>query len=128
MTRRWLRKRGSRLDRLSPDDVEVVRQCLTAALRGPFFDGEEFHTLFGLERSEVENVLRGWPDPENPKDQDLAVTNILNWLLGYPHGQSAAVWHEFITVPPREVASVLARWLGEDELDTSGRGYFERMR
>lgn len=128
MTRRWLRKRGSRLDRLSQDDVEVVRQCLTAAVRGPFFDDDdEFHTLFGLERSEVENVLRGWPDPENPKDQDLAVTNTLNNLLGYPHRQWD-VWHEFIIVPPRDVASVLARWLGKDELDTSGRGYFERLR
>jgi hypothetical protein len=38
------------------------------------------------------------------------------------------VWREFIDVPPRDVAPVLARWLGEDELDTSGRGYFERMR
>lgn len=51
---------ATQLDRLSPEDLEVVRECLTAAVRGPFI-----------------------PD-----------------------------WD---------------RWLGDDELDTSARGSFDRL-
>ena len=96
-------------------------------MRGPFFPEWEFHILFGLERSEVGNVLERWPDPLCPEDQDVAVTNALNLLLGYPH-EKWDVWHEFIAVPPRDVAAVLARWLGDDQLDTSARGAFDRLR
>ena len=117
----------SPLDRLSVEDIDVVRQCLAAAVRGPFFPDWEFSTLFGHERDEVAGVLERWPDRENPEDQDVAVSNTLNWLLGYPH-ERWDVWGEFISVAPREVAPVMARWVGEDELDISTRGYFNRLR
>ena len=64
--------------------------------------------------------MRGWPDPENPKDQNVAVINTLNWLLGPPARGMAVVWHEFVIVPPRDLAPVLARWLGEHELELRG--------
>jgi len=118
---------ATQLDRLSTEDREVVRECLAAAVRGPFFPDWEFHILFGLERDDVAAVLERWPDPKCPEDQDVAVTNALNWLLGYPH-EKWDLWHAIIAVPPRDVAAVLARWLGVDELDTSARGTFERVR
>lgn len=117
----------SPLDRLSDGDVEVVRQCLGAAVSGPFFPDWEFSTLFGLERDDVAEVLKRWPDAANPEAQDAAVTNTLNYLLGYPHRQER-VWAEFIAVPKKEVAAVLGRWIGVDDLDRSGRGYFDRIR
>lgn len=117
----------SALDRLSATDVEVVRQCLAAAVAGPFFPDWEFYALFGLEREDVAKVLERWPDPANPKDQDLAVNNALNHLLGYPH-RKEQVWSEFIPVPRSEVAAVLTRWRGDDAWDPSPRGHFDRLR
>ena len=32
---------ATQLDRLSPEDLEVVRECLAAAVRGPFFSDWE---------------------------------------------------------------------------------------
>ncbi|WP_147339745.1 hypothetical protein [Actinomadura spongiicola] len=45
----------------------------------------------------------------------------------YPHGQREP-WHEYISVSPREVAGVLARWLGQSKLDDSAGGFFDRLR
>ena len=104
-----------------------MRECLTAAVRGPFFPDWEFQTLFGLEREDVAAVLERWPDPKCPEDQDVAVTNALNYLLHYPHRQWG-VWNDFISVAPREIVPVLARWAGEAELDVSPLGFFNRIR
>jgi len=117
----------TQLDRLSSEDVEVVRECLTAAVRGPFFPDWEFQTLFGLERDGVAAVLERWPDPECPEDQDVAVTNALNYLLHYPH-KHWELWSDFISAAPREIVPVLARWTGETELDVSPVGFFNRIR
>jgi hypothetical protein len=62
-----------------------------------------------------------WPDRGDSEDQDVAVSNTLNHLLGYPHRQWD-VWDEFISVAPESLASVLARWVGEDHLDASPGG------
>lgn len=35
----------SRLERLSLRDRKIVRDCLTAAVRGPFFPESEFYAL-----------------------------------------------------------------------------------
>jgi hypothetical protein len=46
---------------MSERDVEVVRECLTTAVRGPFFPHWEFGTLIGLTRDDVQQVLLDWP-------------------------------------------------------------------
>lgn len=45
------------VDRMNELDLQVFRDCLYAAVRGPFFDDEEFHTLIGFDRSEIANIL-----------------------------------------------------------------------
>ncbi len=40
-------------EKLSETDKAVIGQALRAAADGPFFPDREFHTLFGLERSDV---------------------------------------------------------------------------
>jgi hypothetical protein len=117
----------SGLDRLSPRDTEIVRECLAAAVNGPFFPEWEFRLLIGLERYEVERVLGAWPDRSNSDDQDLAVNNVLNNLLGYPHHEDDA-WAAYISSERSEVASILARWRGDDHFELQARGYFDRLR
>src|ERR1700746_3012128 len=75
----------------------LVGQALRAAVDGPFFPEWEFHTLFGLTRSEVRAVADAWPNVRlTSADVALAVNNSLNNLLGYPHGQDS-VWSQWIS-------------------------------
>lgn len=72
---------------LNEEERQLVRQCLVAAVDGPFFPDWEFSSLFGFERDEVRRVLAEWPFASNPEDQWLAVNSTMNNLLGYPHHQ-----------------------------------------
>jgi hypothetical protein len=104
--------RWRRLRRLSARDKDVVRKCLAAALHGPFFSEEEFHSLIGLTRNKVAQIAKSWPDGAAPVEQDLAVNNVLASLLGYPHHERQA-WNDYVSVTRDEVESILARWRGE---------------
>jgi hypothetical protein len=106
--------RWRRLQRLEPLEKDAVGHCLEAAVHGPFLPDEEFETLIGLTRTEVERVLESWPDSAAPLEQDLAVNNVLLNLLRYPHGKWDA-WHDYIDAEPQEVAAILAKWRGESK-------------
>jgi hypothetical protein len=98
---------------LTQTECKVVRECLAAAADGPFFPDWEFHSLFGLNRDELRNVLSLWPDVDQKSVvTQLAINNTLNNLLGYPHGQDPA-WDHFISAPPAEVSRIFYKWRGE---------------
>ena len=98
---------------LTSEEKEVVRQCLRAAVEGPFFPEWEFGTIFGLERDEVAAVFAAWPDLDDSRNRDgLAVNNALNNLLGYPHRREER-WSDYISASRDEVAGVLAKFRGE---------------
>jgi len=111
------------LDHLSPDDLEVVRQCLLATVGGPFLPDWEFQTLMGLTRAEITDIATSWPSDER---QFVAVNNALNNLLGYPHKQHNE-WTQYISVNPTEVAQVLARWRGEERDEHWRTGWPSRL-
>ena len=90
-------------------DEELIRECLRAAVEGPFFPEWEFSLLFGLERREVASVLASWPESDDPDTQRHAVNGTLNNLLGYPH-RKGAVWGEYISVSREEVNALYRRW------------------
>ena len=84
---------------MSDADEAVIARCLRRSIDGAYFAGDEFHTLLGLHRHEMETIVDAWPDPptEAPEGyanghegQHVAVNNVLNSLLGYPHGRSPA--------------------------------------
>lgn len=113
--------------RVSERQLKVIGECLRAATDGPFFSDEEFGTLIGgMTRAEVVAVGLRWPDRANPRPQDIAVNDVLNNLLSYPHGQWKS-WSSFISVEPDEVGRILASWRGDDEFDARARGYFDRL-
>ena len=103
-----LRAEAGRPLRADRDD-RVIAAALAAAVTGPFFPDWEFETLFGLDRDEVRAVLARWLDSLTGDNTDLAVTNALNHLVGYPHDQWDA-WHSYSDASPAEVEGVLRRW------------------
>jgi hypothetical protein len=99
-------------DSLSEVDKSIVGQALRAAADGPFFPDWEFHTLFGLERSEVRAIAHAWPERSAPaEDIALAVNNTLNNLLGYPHGLDA-MWSQWISVERQQLEALFSRLRG----------------
>jgi hypothetical protein len=101
------------LANLNRHDLDVVRQCLQASVDGPFFPEWEFHTLFGLERSEVRTVLSAWPDLDDSNESvRLAINNSFANLLGYPHGCETQ-WSQFISASASEVSRIFYLWRGD---------------
>jgi hypothetical protein len=101
------------LSTLTDAERQVIQQCLRAAADGPFFPDWEFQTLFGVSRSEVRAVASAWPNVgDSTEGVSLAITNSLNNLVGYPHGQDH-VWSQHISVAPDELVRILRRWSGQ---------------
>jgi hypothetical protein len=97
---------------LDDSEKKVVRECLEAAVNGPFFPDWEFRTLFGIEREQVRVVLDAWPDVDDANENVmLSINNSMNNLLGYPHGCDQQ-WHSFVSVSPDEVERVFSKWRG----------------
>ncbi|GAA3168316.1 hypothetical protein [Nonomuraea roseoviolacea] len=111
---------------MSARDLQIVQECLDAAIHGPFFEDWEFDTLMGLTRDEVAAIAASWPHADDADARHLAVNNVLNNLLGYPHGYGRR-WHEFFSATPEEMADVLARWRGDEAFDASPKGTFDRL-
>jgi len=98
------------LSNLDQSEREIVRQCLSATVNGPFFPEWEFHTLFGMERDEVESILESWPDlNEANVAVQLAINNSLGNLIGFPHGREKE-WPHFISVSSEAVEGIFRKW------------------
>jgi hypothetical protein len=112
---------------MTGEDLKIIKECLQAAVNGPFFPDWEFHTLMGFTREEIAAIAAAWPDSTEPDEQDDAVNNVLNMLLGYPHGYESR-WHEYSNATPAQIAQTLARWRGDDGFDGAAGGTFDRLR
>ena len=121
---------------LSDEDSAVIRGCLKAAVHGPFFPDWEFNILIGLTRSEVEIVLTRWPTApeETPAGYDspqhfqvVAVNNVMNNLLGYPHGIRDEAFVREVGASEQQVAETLARWRSDDTFNADEDGYVDRL-
>jgi hypothetical protein len=97
---------------LDASERRVVFECLRATASGPFFPDWEFHTLIGLERSDVQAIVDAWPSiNETDENVSLAINNSMNNLLGYPHGRERD-WPQYISVSPVQVRRIFAKWRG----------------
>ncbi|NRQ32490.1 hypothetical protein HII36_11660 [Nonomuraea sp. NN258] len=113
---------------MSDRDLQVIKECLDAAVDGPFFDDCEFHTLMGFTREEISRIARTWPHTDDPGEQNNAVVNVLNMLLGYPHDHWHR-WPEYSSATPQEIAQVLARRQDDGAaFDGAPKGTFDRLR
>ena len=101
------------LANLTERERDVVRECLRAAVEGPFFPEWEFHTIFGLERDEVRQVLHSWPNVDEADESVVrAINNSFNNLLGYPSRNKQVLWPKFVSVSGIELARIFDKWKG----------------
>ncbi|HWH57194.1 MAG TPA: hypothetical protein VN682_06160 [Terriglobales bacterium] len=111
------------------EERDVIRQCLNAAVEGPFFPDWEFGTLFGLERNEVRRILQSWPEiDENDHVVVVAINNSFNNLLGYPLSNEHEIWPKFISVDRMELARIFDKWKGRSPRTSyKARDYFDDL-
>jgi hypothetical protein len=99
--------------KLTDTQQQIFRQCLNAVVNGPFFPDWEFHTLFGVDRNEIDEILNKWPNV-NYKDNTIkiAINNTLNNLCGYPiSSEEQERWTEFISISRVELSVMHDEWL-----------------
>ncbi|MGA3132265.1 MAG: hypothetical protein ABSD59_15770 [Terracidiphilus sp.] len=115
------------LTELNERERGIVRECLRAAVEGPFFPEWEFPTIFGLERNEVRNVLDSWPQlDESDEKVAIAINNTLNNFLSYPLGEDQAAWPQFISVSRSELKAIFEKWMQRTPRTArKPRDYFE---
>ena len=89
---------------------KIFRECLNAVVNGPFIPTWEFSILIGLQRDEVDCILKEWPriDIKDPKVQ-IAVNNALNNLTGYPIN-APEQWDAFLSISKEELYQVYNEW------------------
>jgi hypothetical protein len=107
------------------DDAEVIRQCLWAAVNGPFFPDWEFDTLFGFHRDEIRRIAEAWPNWDDDDERRDAVNNTFNNLIRYPHGRWD-VWHDYISPTEVELRRVYARFSWR-AVGPISQGYFDSL-
>ncbi|MDY7096247.1 MAG: hypothetical protein SX243_25000 [Acidobacteriota bacterium] len=84
-----------------------------AVVKGPFFPGWEFDTLFGFTRAEIAELVAAWPEVDfDDEEVRRAISVALVQLTGYPHGEEEA-WHRFISVSPSAVEALLMKYSRE---------------
>lgn len=100
-------------------DEEVIRQALNAAVSSPFFPEPWFQTIFGVERDEVSEVLRSWPNPHPSSATALAINNALVCLGTNPYHRDGD-WSDYTDASPEEAKAVLDRWRQRLPFESSG--------
>ncbi len=92
-----LRGRGAPLRGLTQYENAVIFRCLKACLDETFFPDWEFSILTGFAKADVMHLISVWPSRETlSADDRLLIANVLNQLVGYPHGVSETDWHKTI--------------------------------
>lgn len=106
---------------LTERERTVILECLRCVAAGKVIKHDlEFHTLFGIEVTELISVLDAWPDvDESDTGVALAINNSMLHLLGYPHGYHDK-WGSVMSIPLDEIAAVLHKWR-----DMPRRTYFD---
>ena len=99
---------------MTAHDVQIIRQCLRAAVDGPFFPDWEFSTLIGAEREEIAALVSAPVEELGATERRWMISNVLLNLTGYPHGYfSTKGWGAYIDATPDEVEELAGR-LRED--------------
>ena len=95
---------------LNEKEKAVVLECLKATADGPFFDDDDFHILFGLDRNEIRKIIA---DFQNINDSDTlamgVINDSINNLIGFPHNKWE-IWDNYISISPDELERLFKKW------------------
>ena len=98
-------------EKLDRDDQNVILQCLTAILKGPFIEEIEFQTRLGFDRSQLARIISNFPRLDNSGDSTatLAINNCLNEVV---NGVSIpdSEWQKWFTSSREELAATYRKW------------------
>lgn len=98
------------LSEMTAFDRRILFECLTAAAKGPFFDDNDVHILFGFWRTQLLDIVARIPDiDDDEREVRCAIGGSLNNLLRFPHYQDAQ-WNAWISASVAEVEEVEKRW------------------
>ncbi len=100
----------------APRDVAVLGECLRAAVDGPFLRDAraldpwwELHTLVGATHDTLTVLAREWsPAHLEAPDVRAIAGNVVNALLGYPHGMENEL-PRWVTASRDELTALLQR-------------------
>lgn len=93
---------------LSSADMDLIRDCLNAAVEGPFFPGDAFAQWFDLTRAQMRQKLAAWPQTVDDEFFGPLAWRVLHHLLHGRHGQEAAI-ASFVPAGGDEASAVLMR-------------------
>ncbi len=101
------------LKNLTKEEKQIVFECLQAVAYTQFIDDATFHTLMGIHRETLVQVIKNWGNlDESSVDVDLAINNSMNSLNCLAPDEHE-VWSKYISVTRDEVERVFYKWLGE---------------
>lgn len=98
------------LQHLDEREQLLLMSCVRVAAESSLFPDWEFHTLFGLSRSQVDEIAAQGPTAEDRHpDVAQAINNAVVNLLGYPHGRLEWVY-EVLGADEQEIQRVYNKW------------------
>ena len=121
---------SQRASGLSEADRELVARSLKAAVAGSYFPDWEVSIITGFSRKQLAQVSDAWPEAvavgtlsADPDEiQEVAVNNVLNNLIGYPHGQWDRLKQDLGGADEDRLIELLSAWRGE-----AVAGYFDAL-
>lgn len=110
-----------RAAQLSGSDRDLIGRCLRAAVDGPYFPEWEVDFIIGFSKNELGEIADAWPDSvriearaqEPDEAQRVAVNNVLNNFIGYPHGHWDELSRDLGGATEARLIELLSAWRGE---------------
>ncbi len=95
---------------MTPQDTQIIGECLRAVAKGPFLPDWEIDSLIGMSKAEVTTIAERWPEVDMKAEPvQRAVNNALVNLIGYPIDEEEE-WPSYISVPRESLEDVRTRF------------------
>lgn len=96
-----------RLSELKECEKNIIFECLNAAAFGPFFpEIGEFHEIYGIKQTDIENIISEWTDIDDCDENVKTAINTYLHLLSQKFSHYDEIWDEFISVPQHFVEEI----------------------
>lgn len=100
-------------EQLLNKEQTIILQCLTAILESNYIDDAEFQTRLGIDRKELQAVIRSWPnlnDTDQTSNIALAINNCMNEVcngIAIPGHE----WKNWFEASQKEVEGLYSKWV-----------------